>query len=152
MLPNRYAQQINSQQQAKSVTSQTTKEAAPPFAPAEHTAQEPTVTSWRSPDTENVLQSRAEQRSQELLNLAEDVRASSHEESAARFATTQETENEIVDSLRDYAEYVKDEHSGAAVAQRYEYLYSLPDAAQDERRSEERRVGKECRSRWSPYH
>src|ERR1041385_3245654 len=26
----------------------------------------------------------------------------------------------------------------------------LPDAGQD--RSEERRVGKECRSRWSPYH
>src|SRR2546427_13106233 len=24
--------------------------------------------------------------------------------------------------------------------------------ARDERRSEERRVGKECRSRWSPYH
>ena len=23
---------------------------------------------------------------------------------------------------------------------------------QDDRRSEERRVGKECRSRWSPYH
>lgn len=133
LLPNRYAQQTNSQQQAKTVTSQTTKEAAPPFAPAENTAQEPTVTSWRSSDAEHVLQSRAEQRSQELLNLAEDVRASSHEESAARFATKQETENEIVDSLRDYAEYVKDEHSGAAVAQRYEYLYSLPGAAQDER-------------------
>ena len=29
-----------------------------------------------------------------------------------------------------------------------------PDAAElpDEDRSEERRVGKECRSRWSPYH
>ena len=26
----------------------------------------------------------------------------------------------------------------------------FPDT--DERRSEERRVGKECRSRWSPYH
>ena len=25
-------------------------------------------------------------------------------------------------------------------------------AREDERRSEERRVGKECRSRWSPYH
>ena len=25
-------------------------------------------------------------------------------------------------------------------------------AAKDRRRSEERRVGKECRSRWSPYH
>lgn len=133
LLPKQYAQQTNSQQQTKTVTSQTTKEAAPPFAPAENTAQEPTVTSWRSSDAEHVLQSRAEQRSQELLNLAEDVRASSHEESAARYASKQETEDEIVDSLRDYAEYVKDEHSGAAVAQRYEYLYSLPDAAQDER-------------------
>ena len=26
------------------------------------------------------------------------------------------------------------------------------DATKDYRRSEERRVGKECRSRWSPYH
>ena len=26
------------------------------------------------------------------------------------------------------------------------------DAAKLEQRSEERRVGKECRSRWSPYH
>src|SRR5260370_23580262 len=26
------------------------------------------------------------------------------------------------------------------------------DRQTDERRSEERRVGKECRSRWSPYH
>ena len=28
----------------------------------------------------------------------------------------------------------------------------LGDYADDIRRSEERRVGKECRSRWSPYH
>src|SRR2546430_12026445 len=27
-----------------------------------------------------------------------------------------------------------------------------PTAAQTQNRSEERRVGKECRSRWSPYH
>ena len=26
------------------------------------------------------------------------------------------------------------------------------DSAMDPERSEERRVGKECRSRWSPYH
>src|SRR3712207_9084902 len=37
-------------------------------------------------------------------------------------------------------------------------LYAVDEAAlvtyliQDGRRSEERRVGKECRSRWSPYH
>ena len=30
--------------------------------------------------------------------------------------------------------------------------FSLPVADPDDPRSEERRVGKECRSRWSPYH
>ena len=29
---------------------------------------------------------------------------------------------------------------------------NVADAAECEARSEERRVGKECRSRWSPYH
>ena len=29
---------------------------------------------------------------------------------------------------------------------------SSPDSKANKRRSEERRVGKECRSRWSPYH
>ena len=29
---------------------------------------------------------------------------------------------------------------------------TFPDGARREFRSEERRVGKECRSRWSPYH
>ena len=28
----------------------------------------------------------------------------------------------------------------------------IPDSAKEKPRSEERRVGKECRSRWSPYH
>ena len=31
-------------------------------------------------------------------------------------------------------------------------IVSVPTGFQDHRRSEERRVGKECRSRWSPYH
>src|SRR5256885_3166592 len=30
--------------------------------------------------------------------------------------------------------------------------YGNDDDDQDQQRSEERRVGKECRSRWSPYH
>src|SRR3712207_7018803 len=43
----------------------------------------------------------------------------------------------------------------SAVAQtldeyRGQYAYNLMD--ENYRRSEERRVGKECRSRWSPYH
>ena len=32
------------------------------------------------------------------------------------------------------------------------HTYGVVDAAEDIARSEERRVGKECRSRWSPYH
>ena len=31
-------------------------------------------------------------------------------------------------------------------------VYHLESTITGERRSEERRVGKECRSRWSPYH
>ena len=31
-------------------------------------------------------------------------------------------------------------------------IISVNDDASDDARSEERRVGKECRSRWSPYH
>ena len=31
-------------------------------------------------------------------------------------------------------------------------VYEVVDNSIDEARSEERRVGKECRSRWSPYH
>src|SRR5258708_22381556 len=33
-----------------------------------------------------------------------------------------------------------------------EFLVDEPQRAADLLRSEERRVGKECRSRWSPYH
>src|SRR2546430_8883233 len=32
------------------------------------------------------------------------------------------------------------------------FIYHLLHQAAEEGRSEERRVGKECRSRWSPYH
>ena len=32
------------------------------------------------------------------------------------------------------------------------FVYQLNLSVDKERRSEERRVGKECRSRWSPYH
>src|SRR3989454_6638041 len=41
--------------------------------------------------------------------------------------------------------------SGGRRAERDERL-DLPHVLPAERRSEERRVGKECRSRWSPYH
>ena len=37
------------------------------------------------------------------------------------------------------------------VRKEFEEYMNHPDCVQDDR-SEERRVGKECRSRWSPYH
>src|SRR3712207_8184531 len=42
-------------------------------------------------------------------------------------------------------------HRGLQLA-RLEYLSRSEAAARSLARSEERRVGKECRSRWSPYH
>ena len=38
------------------------------------------------------------------------------------------------------------------LALRDQYGYELTENISKEMRSEERRVGKECRSRWSPYH
>src|SRR3989449_11634426 len=46
-------------------------------------------------------------------------------------------------TMRQYAGF----GTAAESNQRYRYLLS-----QGQTRSEERRVGKECRSRWSPYH
>ena len=44
-------------------------------------------------------------------------------------------------------------NSGSAQEVRREFLVLMEDAVkQPDIRSEERRVGKECRSRWSPYH
>src|SRR2546430_5483430 len=40
----------------------------------------------------------------------------------------------------------------AALLRNQAFVVMLSEAATSCRRSEERRVGKECRSRWSPYH
>ena len=42
--------------------------------------------------------------------------------------------------------------SGAVLDRTYKSGEKLKPADTEDRRSEERRVGKECRSRWSPYH
>src|SRR3712207_9388702 len=51
--------------------------------------------------------------------------------------------------LGEQADLVVD---GAGVAQHRAFLAGLGPAEHAPDRSEERRVGKECRSRWSPYH
>src|ERR1039457_4129139 len=60
------------------------------------------------------------------------------------FTCTQHVRNLYLEGILDSVS------SGAArVRQRF---HAIPDSAAATNRSEERRVGKECRSRWSPYH
>ena len=47
---------------------------------------------------------------------------------------------------------LKKAFAGALAAAMLVCAVAVPAFAAEEVRSEERRVGKECRSRWSPYH
>ena len=53
----------------------------------------------------------------------------------------------------DYPFWTNKQHVAVALAERgYRILYVESMGLRKPSRSEERRVGKECRSRWSPYH
>src|SRR2546425_8842887 len=70
------------------------------------------------------------------LPISSPVRDERHGE--ARAATGEDRQADAVDGDRALLDQVGGEGAGGAEAV--------------EERSEERRVGKECRSRWSPYH
>ena len=56
------------------------------------------------------------------------------------------------DNLEKQLEYLKTEKR-AEISERIKVALGFGDLSENsEYRSEERRVGKECRSRWSPYH
>ena len=50
------------------------------------------------------------------------------------------------------APYIFMEKNGIHIIDLHKTVLKLDEAANALKRSEERRVGKECRSRWSPYH
>ena len=56
-------------------------------------------------------------------------------------------ENRFYDHFEDGAEVVQ-----LSAYLFYQIVHSVPEERDATTRSEERRVGKECRSRWSPYH
>src|SRR5260370_25585305 len=60
--------------------------------------------------------------------------------------------DEIIDRARKAAETREHESEDEARKRREELLERARRDIETETRSEERRVGKECRSRWSPYH
>ena len=51
-----------------------------------------------------------------------------------------------------FSYFINDSKDGLHLAYSYDGLNWLPLHGGRSYRSEERRVGKECRSRWSPYH
>ena len=53
------------------------------------------------------------------------------------------------ETLQGMLEAEMDDHLGYS---KYDYKNKETDDSRNGYRSEERRVGKECRSRWSPYH
>src|SRR5574344_669554 len=53
---------------------------------------------------------------------------------------------------REELEIQKNQSASDVELAEQDYLFAKEDLAKYEERSEERRVGKECRSRWSPYH
>src|SRR3989449_11757347 len=71
------------------------------------------------------------------------------ERPVVRTADVRPAPAETRQAARSYATGKAEESSGSYRAAAESYAAS---ARQGNKRSEERRVGKECRSRWSPYH
>src|SRR6267378_1172872 len=63
-----------------------------------------------------------------------------------------EKREDLLPLLSEYQNRLFAELDRATFATVRSRLLALPRDSQAEERSEERRVGKECRSRWSPYH
>src|SRR5688572_31877116 len=57
-----------------------------------------------------------------------------------------------VDKRTGEATFIAHGEKGSALAHRVMQRYAYSRVMAELKRSEERRVGKECRSRWSPYH
>ena len=71
------------------------------------------------------------------------------------FGAAREVISEVVfnTSMTGYLEILTDpSYAGQSVVMTYPLIGNYGICMEDMERSEERRVGKECRSRWSPYH
>ena len=55
-------------------------------------------------------------------------------------------------TFNDYAQKIHGMNNFLNILNSYGILYKKENSRYKAIRSEERRVGKECRSRWSPYH
>ena len=87
------------------------------------------------------------------------LRAQLGREFGLTFSSAQKTLSDTQKEIRalnqqqaDISAYGKQQNAVSATARKLSDLKQQYDNIQREIRSEERRVGKECRSRWSPYH
>ena len=68
------------------------------------------------------------------------------------FSGTQETQGNASQAGKYLTFGLAQEEYGIGILKIKEIIGMMPITALPKTRSEERRVGKECRSRWSPYH
>ena len=64
----------------------------------------------------------------------------------SRVSTDEQSELRQIQNVEGFDKVIIDKCSGLVD------LWNRPNIVKNKIRSEERRVGKECRSRWSPYH
>ena len=83
---------------------------------------------------------------------------SAEEESGAEFLSTKQLKQLERDGMLMFSLMASLSLENQAVIDKLQVVCNFPEVFPDEipdvppERSEERRVGKECRSRWSPYH
>src|SRR2546421_11961831 len=73
-------------------------------------------------------------------------------EAKGEVAELADTLNEMTDTLAIFADQVTSVAREVGTDGKLGGQAEVPNVAGTWKRSEERRVGKECRSRWSPYH
>src|SRR2546422_11371934 len=88
----------------------------------------------------------------ECIALCNEILAEDEEREVSEAITQVPTPAEIKEVLDQYVIGQEKAKKTLAVAVYNHYKRINSHGARDNERSEERRVGKECRSRWSPYH
>ena len=89
------------------------------------------------------------------IDLKRNIRANGHTAVARDAKEAEATIEVITDPEKTRTKSILSLNSNGRVREyllSYNIVFRVTDKAGTELRSEERRVGKECRSRWSPYH
>src|SRR2546423_15709448 len=85
----------------------------------------------------------------EMYKAARQAQATAERDAQRARQHLEEREEQLTTLRRESVQLKKEREE---IRGRVEKMLEQIESIAEERRSEERRVGKECRSRWSPYH